>query len=104
MALKLKAGVDLRGVRPETAIAMQVVDGACSDHGAHETVITSVKDSKHMATSLHYQGLAFDVRLPSRCGAKHPDIAVAGAIRTRLGEQFDVVLEHDHIHVEFDPD
>lgn len=105
MALTFKPGVDVRGVQPEVTAAMHVVDGVYTSHGVAETVVTSVKDSKHMVTSLHYKGLAFDLRLPSRSGAAgEADGAVTRTIRKRLGAQYDVVLESDHIHVEFDPD
>jgi hypothetical protein len=103
MALAFKAGVDIRGVRPEAVLAMYVVDGIYRAAGALGVVVTSVKDSKHMEHSLHYQGLAFDARLPSRVGAKIADVDVARRLREALGAQFDVVLESDHIHVEFDP-
>lgn len=104
MALRFKPGVDLRGVRPETVAAMHVVDGVYGDIGADDTTITSVKDGKHMERSLHYQGLAFDLRLPARSGSSAAGGEAARLIRERLGGQYDVVLEQTHIHVEFDPD
>ena len=36
-------------------------------------------------------------------GQKKNPRHVTGDIETRLGPDYDVVLEHDHIHVEYDP-
>jgi hypothetical protein len=67
-------------------------------------VVTSVKDSKNMATSLHYVGKAFDCRLPSRyTGSPDTDKGVHADLKEALGPQFDVILESDHIHIEHDP-
>lgn len=68
--------------------------------------ITSVSDSvgDRVKTSLHPSGLAFDMRILPKLG--HNDTInklLADNLRTRLGPQYDVVLETDHIHCEFDP-
>ena len=64
-------------------------------------VITSGSDGKHGPNSLHYCGKALDLRTNSlRPEQVHP---VFLALKEALGEQFDVVLEADHIHCEFDP-
>lgn len=55
---------------------------------------TSIREGNHSAGSLHYIGDAFDFR---RQGINKSDIKFA------LGEQFDVVMEKDHVHVEYDP-
>lgn len=61
-------------------------------------------DSKHMAGSLHYVGLAIDGGLPT------PDtkVAIVAALKDRLGDDYDVVEEPSavggpHIHIEFQP-
>ena len=48
--------------------------------------------------SLHYAGCAVDLRFP-------PDNAAGlkAALAEALGGDYDVVLEADHIHVEFQP-
>lgn len=96
----IKQGVDLRGVQPQLILAFVV---ACAVYARHksECWITSASDGTHGPTSLHYQGLALDLRTrhvpPDALAPLHADLASA------LGEQFDVVLESDHLHVEFDP-
>jgi len=66
-----------------------------------QCVITSGSDGKHGPNSLHYSGNALDLRTnmlnPQEKDLVHRDLVVW------LGGQFDVVLESDHIHVEFDP-
>lgn len=57
--------------------------------------ITSICEGTHSAGSLHYNGNAFDFR-------KHVKITKKD-IKFVLGKQFDVVIESNHIHVEFDP-
>ena len=66
-----------------------------------DLVITSVSNGKHMPTSRHYGGYAFDARtrdiMPTELKELTEDVSEA------LGNEFDVVLEVDHLHVEFDP-
>lgn len=94
----IKNGVDLRGLSPQMAIAYTI---ACKCYGQYDCVITSASDGKHGPNSLHYSGQALDLR------TRHlPEPAVQGIIdklKTSLGEQFDVVRESDHAHLEFDP-
>lgn len=79
-------------------IAHSVVTEVMNPHG---WVITSALDSEHRVGSLHYVGLALDYR--TRHIPAEQLITIADTIRQRLGEQFDVVLESDHLHVEFQP-
>ena len=66
-----------------------------------ECVITSLMDGKHMDTSKHYVGDAADLRIWFFNNAEKR-IAVK-QLKKELGVDFDVVLEKDHIHVEYDP-
>ena len=62
-----------------------------------EAVITSGRDGKHKVDSFHYTGKAFDLR------TNHVLQALTDAIKDELGPHYDVLLETDHIHVEWDP-
>ncbi len=99
----LKLGVDIRGIAPECVLGILVAAQVYEGRGV-PFVVTSVKDSKHMALSLHYVGKAFDCRLPSRY-TKDPesDKRVHADLKEALGPQFDVILEADHLHIEHDP-
>ncbi len=61
---------------------------------------TSVDDSKHGPTTLHGKGLAFDIRtkdLKPGDGQK-----ITQEIISCLTQDFDVIFEGDHIHIEYD--
>ena len=94
----IKSGVDLRGLTPQMAIAYTI---ACQCYGQYDCVITSASDGKHGPNSLHYKGQALDLRTRHLNGQGLQ--AVYHKLKESLGEQFDVVLESDHIHVEWDP-
>jgi len=94
----IKNGVDLRGLTPQMAIAYTI---ACKVYGQYACVITSGSDGKHGPNSLHYSGQALDLRtnnLPPQAVQ-----SIVDRLKEALGAQFDVVLESDHIHIEFDP-
>ena len=100
--IQLKAGVDLRGISPEVIVGLLVLDGVFARHGAH-VVITSVRDGQHMERSKHYSGDAADVRLVSRFNTtENVDMKVLAEARAALSDQFDLVLEDDHYHLELD--
>ena len=95
----LKQGVDINGIKPELILAMIIAEPIVAKHAPF--VVTSVCDGKHMQTSLHYMGLAMDIRTRDM----KPEMIrpCVQELQEALGLQFDVVLEGDHIHVEFDP-
>ncbi len=67
-----------------------------------EMILTSARDSKHSANSLHYTGNAIDVRtngIPKEVVNRLFD-----AIKQKLEPQgFDCLNEGDHLHIEFQP-
>ena len=78
---------------------MPIVREVYQDFG-YRAVVTSGIDGTHMKGSLHYTGQAFDFRTQ---GIAQGDILPLVAHLTEaLGNEFDVVLERDHIHIEFD--
>jgi hypothetical protein len=99
--MKLKGTVRLAGLQPPMVLALLVAHEAYANVGA-ELVVTSAADSRHRPGSLHYVGLAVDIRtnnLPSEAVAK----ALAKEIGENLGPEYDVLYEEDHIHVEYQP-
>lgn len=64
--------------------------------------ITSARDGKHSQQSLHYAGRAIDLR--TRDLTQQQRWALQRALADALGEDYDVILEETHLHVELDPD
>ncbi len=99
--MKLKQGVRLRWLKPQTIIGMIVCESVYKDAGV-DLVITSVSDGQHMGASKHYSGEAFDCRT-----SNIPDKTTRGAIlhelKSQLENDFDIVDEGDHLHIEYDP-
>lgn len=67
-----------------------------------DLTLTSAKDGIHMPKSKHYDGMAIDLRIKN---IPHKEItkSIVQELKNLLGETYDVVLESDHIHIEFDP-
>lgn len=95
--MRLKPGVRVLGLRPELLLALQIVEEVYEEFRQTFT-ITSIVEGTHSRASLHYTGCAADIRLPV---ASAP--AVVAAAKERLGDDFDLILESDHLHLEFQP-
>lgn len=98
--MTIKSGVKLKGLKPEMALAATVVESVYQ-HFHHECTITSALDGKHSTNSLHYSGNALDFR--TRDISSNITLNLRKTVEDRLGPEFDVVLEQDHLHVEFQP-
>ena len=95
--MKIKPGVSIAGIRPELVLALCIADTTYAQY-ANNLIVTSVLDGEHMRGSLHYVGAAADLRKPA------DDVGViVDRLRDSLGDNYDVVLETDHIHIEFQP-
>lgn len=71
-------------------------------HLGHNLVITSGTDSTHGPHSLHYSNNAIDIR--TRDLPPELQSAIFVELKSALDNLgFDIVLEKDHIHLEFDP-
>jgi len=66
-----------------------------------DVVITSLMDGEHMEGSKHYEGMAVDLR--TFFFTREEVENVATDLHAELGEDYDVVVEPTHIHVEYDP-
>jgi len=98
-SVQVKDGVNLEGInRAALAPLVSAMLEVCRAEGS-ACVVTSAKDGKHKTGSKHYDGEALDFRI------WHFDDASRAAekLQTRLGKDYDVVLEKTHIHAEYDP-
>lgn len=96
--LKFKASVRC----PRSVIICAATFNAWLECGfAGECWVTSLNDSGHMQGSKHYTDEAADFRTR---GLKTSDIERwAKVCKRRLGRSYDVVVESDHLHIEYDP-
>ena len=79
-------------------LAMIIANEVYDSHSV-EFVITSLLDGKHSERSLHYTGCAFDCRIYG----EDVTASIVNDLRHKLNHHYDVVLEGNHIHVEFQP-
>ncbi len=99
--IHFKNTVDFRILKPQLAVLLLVVDqqNPRPDLG---TLVTSISDDApgRLPNSLHKVGLALDLHL---LPTKELNEEWTRCIKFILGPQWDIVLESDHIHCEFDP-
>ena len=95
--MRLKPRTRPFGMRVEVLLAIVIAHELYREN-AETLTITSLMDGKHMKGSLHYVGAATDLRLPKRNVR-----VIVRELAKRLGADYDVVLEKDHIHLEFQP-
>ena len=98
--MRIKLGVKVNGIKPEMILAYVVANDIYSEYEI-ECVITSCTDSSHSHASLHYVGYAIDLR--TRDMGIQLETVITDRLQLALGDQYDVVLENDHIHVEYQP-
>ena len=98
--LRLKKGVRVTGLRPELLLAITVASSIYEEN-KYECVVTSLVDQKHGYGSLHFQGSAVDLRIRH---LEDDDVKlIVKELSSALGVDYDVVLESDHIHLEYQP-
>ena len=97
----IKKGVEIKYLTPPMLEIMKAVFEVWNYPGVIP-VLTSSFDGQHMNGSYHYAGLALDFRTNSISPLDREDFAKK--LQEELGDDFDVVLENSHLHVEFDPE
>ena len=96
--LRFKDGVTVT-FTPEVNRILETAEYAFQANG-YSCVCTSGTDGKHMAGSKHYEAKAVDLRSFHVSAEMLPKIV--SELQERLGKDYDVVLEKDHLHVEHD--
>lgn len=100
--IRIKPGVRWEGLRPEAVLGIVLADQVYAGQGVREMWVTSITEGRHRPDSFHYRGLAFDLRI------HNVPQALRGPLVSRLREvlgddEWDVILEPDHVHCEYDP-
>ena len=102
--MKIKSGVKINDISTEILLAAVVAESVWKRYGVEDGItITSCRDGKHMENSKHYSGEAIDLRTWNLPSGTSPQDA-AETLSEALGDNFDVVVEPTHIHVEYDPE
>ena len=97
----IKPGVSLKKLTPQMAVAYTIASFIYQEKAGVPCVITAGSDGTHGPHSLHYEGNALDLRTKHlRPDQIHP---IQVALVMALSDEFDVVLEDDHIHIEYQP-
>ena len=78
---------------------IMIADGVFRKRGL-DMVVTSVCDGKHGSGSKHYLGMGADIRI---WGIEGQLEMIVNELRQAMNNNFDVVKESDHIHLEYDP-
>ena len=96
----LKRDVEVEGVKPQIYYAIGIVEAFYRSQGLR-CIVTSLVDGKHSEGSLHYKGLAVDIRtnnIPNDLL-----LQLARQLHSALKPKgFDIVLEKTHLHIEWD--
>jgi hypothetical protein len=98
--IAVKKGAILHGLDARMYSAIHKARRVWTRHGK-TLVVTSGLDGRHKKGSLHYAGLAVDLR--SRYFVPSTRKKVTRELRRSLGDGFQVIGEKHHIHVEYDP-
>ena len=95
----IKAGVDISKLNPQIRKALTPLPKLWGDE-THELVVISTYEGMHRPSSLHYHNDAVDLRWPVFGLGQKPFLE---KIKRLLGDDFNVMAEGPHVHVEYDP-
>jgi len=90
----------IRHLESASAAVFTIVEQVYQARGL-DPEITSIDDEPHGTSSRHWYGGAWDVGVRGINLETRKVIEIE--LRRRLGTDFDVVLEGDHIHIEWEP-
>ena len=102
--IQAKEGVALDDLQPEalsaTELAKPILEAAGVDFVVTSTGLGDRANVKSVEDTKHNTGQAFDVRIRDLPSDNRQ--AIVDQLKEALGDDYDVVLESDHIHIEFD--
>jgi len=96
----IKKGAKINGLKSEMILAFIIAQTIYYDYNI-PCILTEGTGGDHGIASLHYVGFAIDLR--TRDMSKSTAEIIVEQIKKALGDQYDVILEKDHIHIEFQP-
>jgi len=102
--VRFKHNVFTRMVKIPIAHAINVIEDVTNEHFQKDPVCTSWMDGQHGKNSLHYRGLAIDIRSWYWLYTSTQIREYAEKIRNGLGGEYFVLIEKDHIHIQYNGD
>lgn len=102
MNIRMKKGVQLTQLSEHIKSKLEAIcqEAQWVNGKKYIVTITSGNDGKHMKNSKHYTNEAIDIRtFDMELGR---DVHTTLRLKKRLGKDYDVILEKDHIHIEYD--
>ncbi len=101
----LKFGAKIAGLKPEILLGLMIVNSVFEKYKV-DLIITECTGGNHMENSLHYKGLAADIRSKHIQSRKDKN-DILNDCRELLGANFDFIIEaldtaNEHFHVEMD--
>lgn len=106
MKLKLKdSSVNIWGLEKEMQPVLKNAANIWLNVAGVDLVVASARDGLHSSGSLHYYGYAVDLRTwtkDHRQMSREEKDDLADRLRHVIGTNYDVIVEGDHIHVEYD--
>jgi hypothetical protein len=104
--IRCKPGVWFDYLRPEITGCFPGLNILWAKIAKQDCVITAAADGRHKDGSLHYVGLAIDLR--SKNLAPELKRRLLLELRTFFGPRYDIILESEgkaaeHYHLEYDP-
>jgi hypothetical protein len=93
----LKLGVDISKLEKPIRKILPIVEKLWLNSENKEAVITSTYEGTHSPGSLHYANLAIDLRLSSNPSK------MLELLKRSIDSNYDIILETDHFHIEYDP-
>ncbi len=97
--LRFKEGVSITFTAQNQAIC-DAGEKIYQQHG-YACVVTAGSDGTHLPTSFHYQHRALDLRTRQIARADLP--IIQRELQDELGQDYQVLIESDHFHIEHDP-
>ena len=99
--VEFKDGVSVDGIKKETITLIAFLNCYFYLRIGKQLVITSCTDGKHMKGSKHYSGYAIDIRTRHLNAQEIEKLVIW--FKNNYDKNYDIVVEKDHIHVEYDP-
>ena len=94
----IKIGVDTSRLNREIRRILPTIDNIYQRQTDREAAVTSTYEGNHGLNSLHYCNDAIDLRLPRKKLSE-----IVDELEMQIGGKYDVVVESDHLHIEYDP-